>query len=787
MNIVTKFAVFALLFLVCSTNIVFSQNIPVGHWRDHLPYNQIISVAVAEDVAYAVSKNSMFSYNKKDFSITTISKINGLSDVGFEKIAYHDGLKALVIAYSNANIDIIKNGRIINLPDIKNKNLPINKTINNITLIDNEAWLSCGFGIVVINLEREEFKDTYLIGDLGSFININDIKFYNDTVYAATDNGIFRAATDDFLPYFDNWNRWNDIPYPLEKYNTLGFFNDIAYINLKTDDALDDTIFYNDNGVWKHFVDGKYQVCEQIDVFGSRLLITYSDNVVVYNDDMTLYRHIFDYDLGGPDAWGGVVSKEAVIDNEGFLWIADRFGGLVFIYDQWAYKNIFPNGPGSSKSFHMASVDNELWVASGAYDNTWSMTFNKGDFYYFDGFRWRSYNAGTTPALDTIYDIVCVAIDPNDPTRVFAGTWDKGLLYFKNGKLEKIYDETNSSLSVLENPALGLYRVAIGGLAFDNDGNLWVTNSGVSRSLSVLKRNGNWHSFNISSSGLNLNDRVLGKVAIDRIGQKWVIVGRGHGIQVFNDNNTIENTNDDKTTNITNILGRGNLPSTLINDIAFDRDGRLWIGSDNGVAVIYSPESVFTGFNYDAQRIIVNIDGFDQYLLDNINVMAIAVDGANRKWIGTERSGVFLLSPDGTEQLKNFNVDNSPLPDNGIRSIEVNHLTGEVFFGTNRGIISYRSDATRTVEPHSDIKVFPNPVKPGYDGAIVVSGLVQDADVKITNISGDVVFVTRAAGGSVSWYGNDISGNRVATGVYLVFSADQTGEETAVAKIVFIR
>ncbi len=781
-----RFLPYLMILLLSFSLPATAQQIQVGSWREHLPYTRAVSLASTSDRVYCATEQSMFYYDKNEQSIEPVSKNSGLSDVGFIKTAYHAATKTLVIAYRNANIDLIQNGRITNLSDIKRQNLPINKVINDITFKEDEAWLSCGFGIVVLNLRKKEFKQTFLIGENGSYTNINDVKFFDDTVYAATDSGIYRAALTDYLPDFSNWKKWDEIPYPDNRYNTLEFFNSIPYINLRVGESIDDTLFYRENGQWNHYIRFGYERCSQLDRFGNRFVMTKEDNVVVLDESMEVFRHIFDYGIG-TGMQIVAAPTEAVIDEQGFLWIADKFKGLVFVYDQWNYILITPNGPATTDAFAMASVDDELWVASGAYNSTWSMTFRKTGLFHYNGLNWKTVNNETDPAMDTIADLVCVAIDPSDPAKVYAGSWDKGLIYLRDGKVTCIYDQTNSTLSVLENNALGVYKVAIGGVTFDSQGNLWVSNAGVTRSLSVLRPDGTWYSFNISSTDMKLNEKVLGKIVIDQIGQKWILIGRGNGIQVFNDNNTLSNPNDDKTAHISGYLGKGNLPSTLVTDMAIDLDGRLWIGSDKGIAIIYSPENVFSGYSYDAQQILVNQDGYDQYLLENETVTAIAVDGANRKWIGTDQSGVFLLSADGTKEIARFHEGNSPLLSNSIQSIVINDHTGEVFFGTNKGIISYRSDATKALEYHNEVKVFPNPVSPDYTGVISITGLVRDADVKITNVSGEVVYSTRSNGGQAVWYGKDFSGRKVASGVYLVFSSEPGGTDTFITKILFIK
>ena len=277
-----------------------------------------------------------------------------------------------------------------------------------------------------------------------------------------------------------------------------------------------------------------------------------------------------------------------------------------------------------------------------------------------------------------------------------------------------------------------------------------------------------------------------GYLFIDNIGQKWVVVPSGVGLVVYNDNNTIEDVQDDQDRILNSALGSGNLPSTSVYSLAKDRDGEIWVGTNKGVAVFYNPENVFTGNDFDAQQILVTVDGYVEYLLANETVTAIAIDGANRKWLGTQNAGIFLVSPDGTEQIHHFTEENSPLFSNTITDIAINNQTGEVYIGTSKGLISYISDATQGYESHQNVTVYPNPVRPDFNGIIAIKGLVEDADIKITDLNGTLVLETTALGGQAVWDGKNGYGERVQTGVYLVFSSNSFGTETNVAKILFI-
>jgi hypothetical protein len=226
-----------------------------------------------------------------------------------------------------------------------------------------------------------------------------------------------------------------------------------------------------------------------------------------------------------------------------------------------------------------------------------------------------------------------------------------------------------------------------------------------------------------------------------------------------------------------------------IYSIAEDRKGNIWLGSNKGILVYYSPSRVFSGEDFYAQQIIVprnDGSGLGDPLLGTESVTTIEVDGANRKWIGTRSGGVFLVSEDGLEQIHSFNTDNSPLLSNSITDIAINPTSGEVYFATDNGIISFISDATEPNDLFRDVYVFPNPVREDYFGDVIISGLMENSFVKITDLNGNLVFETTSLGGQALWNGQNLRGERVATGVYLVFCSSEDGLNTHVTKLLFI-
>ena len=254
---------------------------------------------------------------------------------------------------------------------------------------------------------------------------------------------------------------------------------------------------------------------------------------------------------------------------------------------------------------------------------------------------------------------------------------------------------------------------------------------------------------------------------------------------MFDENGTWA-TGDDKMKKLTSLPGNGNLPSNEVECLAEDQDGEMWVGTDKGIAVFYCPDQVFSSSGCDAQQIFIQQDGHTQILLETEVVNTIAVDGANRKWIATQNSGAYLMSADGTQQIEHFTVENSPLLSNEIRSLAINPKTGEVFFGTADGIISYKSDATEGLEDYTDVYVYPNPVKPGYEGPIAITGLIENAIVKITDISGGLIYQTKALGGQAIWYGKNFKGEKAHSGVYMVFCSNDDGSKTFITKILLV-
>jgi Two component regulator propeller len=768
-----------ILFFILFTNALFAQNttLTIGSWRDHTPYNN--------GIVFCASQFGLFSYNKNNGELITISRLDQLSDLELSTIRFDNLTNVLLIAYGNSNIDLIFSDKtIVNLPDIKQKNIIGGKQINCIFFLNGYAYLGCGFGIVVVDIKRKEIKDTYYIGPNGTNLNVNGIAFDGISLLAATDDGIYKADYNDPDIYnYTSWNKDTTLTEPNATYTSATSLNGKFYVVKTNIDYAKDTVLVYSNNQWQPFFsdagEGGF-----VDSYNNMILYRNDSKVSAFDENATQLRevNIFMYNNAN--------IKRGLLDSGGNFWVADFNNGLV--WQKWdnSLQFISPNGPRSAAVWSMAGSKGVLWVASGALSGDAPNYNLKTGIYRFSENRWNTYDCSN----DAIYGqlcasgspaVICVAIDPSDPNHAFVGSWGNGLLeYRKDGGVNR-YTESNSSLLPVN---LIPGYILVGGVTFDDDGNLWVVAGGNTNAISVLKPGGAWQNFVIPEIAVSAYG--LYSLVVDDYGQKWFIARSGssvgEGLCVFKERD-LNNPNNAYFKRLSDDEGYGALPHIFVRSIAKDKDGSIWIGTDKGVGVVYNPGNVFSGApgSYDAQKIIIEQDGYNQYLLETEIVSAIAIDGANRKWFGTYSGGVFLMSPDGTKQIYNFNKDNSPLPSNSITSIAIDDLTGEVFFGTDKGIISYRADATEGGEACSDYYVFPNPIRHDYSGPIAIRGLLENADVKITDVAGNLVYHLIANGGEAIWNGTNFEGKRVQTGIYIVMVTNEDGTQTCSTKMLF--
>ena len=758
------------LFLICLACLPFTSaggQTKLGQWRTHLPYKYCNLAEVTNDRVFCSATGGLFTYNLTDNSLEKLSKIDGLSDNGVSAMRWSDGLKTMILAYQNSNIDIIREGTILNIPDIMKKQITGDKSIYDIFFLDQNAYLSTGFGIVVLNLEKDEIKETYYIGENGEALKVNQVTSDGTYLYAATDKGIRRGLiSDPLLVDFKAWEILSGLPDNMGAFNTIAFFNHALFTSYRDPAGLQDRVYYETGTGWKDFTGFSGARCREILNQGEYLTIVDDAHVNLISSDFLVIGQL---DTGRP--------MSASLDMDGNIWAADYGGGLVTNQggEIWS---VMPNGPNSTSVFRMASAANILYAVRGGVTGSWNNQFNVATLEIFREDNWdflENWNSR---------DLVTLAVDPDDPEHLFAGSWGYGLHEYRSGEEVERYSVSNSSLQSI---IAGGDFIRIGGVAYDPLGNIWMTNSNVEEPISVLRKDGTWKSFR--ASNLISDYPALGDILVTQAGHKWVIIPRGNGLFAMDDNGTIDDHADDTYKRVSVVDKFGKVITNDVRSFAEDFNGNLWLGTSQGILVIYSPHRLFSDGSVYAQEILVpRNDGTNKadVLLGEQVVTSIEVDGANRKWLGTAGGGAYLVSEDGLEQLRDFNEINSPLLSDNIIDITVDGVSGEVFFATDKGIISYKGEALAGSSLYDNVVVFPNPVRETYHGPVAIKGLVENTSVKIQDMGGNLVYETESLGGQAIWDGNNFRGERVATGVYLVFLSSADGSLTHVTKLLFI-
>lgn len=750
--------------LFLASHFLFAQLPPIGQWREHLPYGSGIKTEQVNDKIFCATPYSLYSYHTQNGELQKYSRITGLNETGISTIAYDETSKALVITYANSNIDILIGSRFYNIDGIKRSNASGDKTIYNIYFSNNKAYCSTGFGIVVIDMDKKEIKDTYIIGSSGSRVKTTGLAYDGSFYYAATAQGLKKAAANTLLIDYNNWQPVNGL--------TSSGVTDIVFFQNKLLLLKNDSLLVNNGSNWNLLYDDAWHI-ESLHSSDDKLLLSETlpntDGRVVVLNASGVLQNI----LQSP---GKIkIPKDALYYNNTY-YIADLFGGLRKVNGN-IVETLVPNSPFEKSSGEMMVYNNNLYVCSGEVNASWNYTFNRNGLYKFENDYWSFYNQYNYPVFDSCYDIITAAADKRN-NDIYYGSYSGGLIQLSASNNNfKIYKQ-NSLLK----PAIGdptSYRVS--GLCFDAADNLWISNYGSPTALLVKKADNSWKAFSIP---ILLTENATAQIVVDDYGNKWIVSPKSNGLICFNDNNSIDNTADDKWKYFRFGRGNGNLPDNEVYCIAKDKNGFMWVGTAKGIAVVQCADNVFAN-NCEAILPIVQNGNFNGFLFGNETVKTIAVDGANRKWIGT-KNGVWLISPDGDKVIYRFTEDNSPLLSNDIKQIAIHPQTGEVFTATFKGLCSFRSTATEGGEKNDHVLVFPNPVPPGYNGTIAIKGLVNNAIVKITETDGRLVYQTKALGGQAVWNGRNYKGIKVSSGAYLVLITDESNKEKAAAKIFIV-
>lgn len=763
-----KTSLIALVFLFACT-LSQAQSLAIGEWATLLPYKNTTMVVDGGDRIYALGNIYPFAYEKVDGSITRYDKVWGLSDVQATQIAYSSEANAFLICYENANMDLIKDDVIINLSDIQRRSTGGSKSINSVYITGKLAYLATSLGIIVLDMENEEIMDTYVIGDNGDQLNVNSVTIIGDSIYAATDEGVKQARlTGTILADYQNWQMAPGLP--------LGFADGMVSFATRVVVTVDNMLYALEQGNWVNIYDNPVWNILNTDVSDNLLVVCERDTANSTARLMVVTPALDTSYIYHPSL---VIPLDVAVMDDGSLWVADQINGLRHFSNGELDSYVEPNGPYSNRVENMSIRNKEVWVAPGGVNQDLGNVGNQDGFFKFENGFWENKNQYTDAELQNQFNLYNCFAEPGSNT-VWFGTFWNGLIKYQDGDIS-IFSKDNS-------PLLGQIgdeaRVKVGGITKDPEGNIWITNSGNNYPVHAIKPDGSWVSFSIPTGSIQVTDIIL-----DDAQNKWAIlpVSTTYGVLVLNYGADIDDPSDDKYRLLGLGSGNGGLTNANVRCIAKDQDGEMWIGTEAGINVFYCASSVFSDNGCDAQQILVERDGFAGYLLENEQVNAIAVDGANRKWVGTN-NGLWVFSADGTEEEAYFTTDNSPLISNSITTINIEGESGNVYIGTDKGIMVYRGEATAATNEHEDeILVYPNPVREDYIGPIAFKGLATNAEVKITDANGVLIYQTTAYGGQAVWDGRDFNGRKAKTGVYLVFSSSTDGKDSKVGKFLLIK
>ncbi len=772
-----RFLPFLLLFAV--GHVVSAQS-AIGEWRDHNSFVAARHVCVAQSEVYAATRMALFRYRPEGKEVIPMTKSNGLTDVGISAMAYDQASQCLAVAYANSGVDLMQGGKVYHIADIRYSGQGGDKKIYHIRFDGDKVYLATGFGIVVVDARRHEVAETYYLGPDGESGVVYDVAFTEGHIVAGTDNGLMSAPRgSNRLHIYETWTRDTLSPLAGMSVRMLDVCNNRLVVAACTDNPDSMTTFYQqgpDNwGTWGTGTVRSLRCC------GSQIVLNRFSSIEIYNSQFSLTDVITTLPTYG------VAAEDVDMDSDGTLWIGHTWAGLIEVPRGYTEVSAHaPAGPfNDDYVYSLATTYNKLYLCPGGKKPTYESAGILGSLSIFEKGEWSQISVAD--GIPAFQDVLYMAVDPKDSKHISATSWGYGVLDIHDNQVQTLFDQSNTQ-GALEPFTSGTFiHHRVSGLAYDDQGNLWVTSSLVDHGLAVRYRDGSWRSFDISSvlQGLSVDKKEIDKLVWDSItGYKWFI-GKSNRLFVHD---------GESRQAVVNPNNGSKLETHTVTCLVQDRSGDLWFGTDKGLKVIYDGYRAFAnGGNgetspVNCSNILFNEDGINEYLMAYESITCMAVDGANRKWVGTSNNGLYLISANGLEQLHHFTTANSPLASDKIVALTVHPESGVVYVGTDMGLQSYRSTATvGYTEPLADIHAFPNPVRPGYDGPIAVKGFTRDALVHITDARGHVVFSTNAHGGQAVWNGRTNNGDRVSSGTYYVFASDASGNMRSVAKILVIR
>ena len=755
------------------------------HWKAHLAYGAVERLAFDGTTIYAKTRDALFTVNTDTEEVIGLSKLTGLNGAEIGVIGYNRQTESLIIVYQDGLIDVVEGDAVYSMTDLKMKEINGSKSPNNVTMYGNKAYLAMSFGVMCIDLSKREVADTYFFGDNG-YINITDLTVHHDTLVAISGQNIYRGDIKSWtLSDFHTWEM-EQLSSSLDRVLSAG---DSLWV-------LSDTMLYcYGSGGWgRRYSAYKWQ---NMTVDGDQLYLMASNNAIYsVNAEGTLQEVL---SLNYP--------VQDLVRKGKDYWLATQYQGVVHRHNG-NERYLAPNGPCSNMPYRLKFDGGKVYMVPGS---RWASQDSRApEISFYNGSYWHYYDSWTLSSWALgfpVLDIMNIAVDPFDQEHFWATSYGTGLYEFKNNALVRRYDHTNSPLVTLVPGQYAQYYIRTDAATYDADGNLWFINCGtksmtmdiISPAMLAQSRgldSVSWFTMPIQSSGVPIPAETPQEMFFDNRNSHylWIPIARVQsgvgGIVLLDDKGTPFNSADDRAIERTSFTDADNKRITMerVLTAVQDLSGDIWVGHDKGTFVIRHTTDFFKSDAVERIKIPRN-DGTNlaDYLLNGVQVNAIAIDGSNRKWIGTATSGLYLMSADGITTIEHFTEENSPLLNNEILSLAINPESGELFVGTAAGVMSYQSDATVAKEDFSGVYAYPNPVRPDYSGVITIAGLMDETVCYILDAGGNLIAKTQSNGGTAVWNGLRVNGEKATPGIYSVLCNTADGGSHTVTKIMLMR
>lgn len=770
--------------LLILTNVGAQTDLQIGEWESHLSYQRSNWITQSQSTIYVSTGNAIIKISKQDINDEELinpeylTKIDGLTEAQIDKIKFDPFNNQLIVIYQSSNIDIIRPDGVFNIPFIKdNTSIVGSRSINDIHIADeNTCYLAGAFGVINMDLKKLEFRFTTFTPTPALSISSDE-----NSVYLGLDDGLYIIAVDDSNPI--NFSRWQvlgsevGLPTPFT-YSC----NDVIAYNGSVYASINGNLYQSNNGVY-----------DPLDIdtqtgYAIQFMTAERENLIIgirnFSDRRSQIRRINkngQIDPGGADCISEVIY--GIESETGRVWYADGFRGIRYTNGfNFGCKILTFDSPRSNECSQIEVKKDQVFFASGGASDNYAILSNREGMYVLEDNKWNNVNETRYPVIVDSFFINFVSVAPHPKeNKVYLGSYWGGVMSYDLDTEEIEFFDAFTPESKLQGVTPTDKRARVSFVAFDDDENLWISNFGSPDPLVVKTKDDIWYNYSIPG-----NNNNLAKMVIDDNGYIWAtIIGNNGGLLVYDTNGTLANPLDDRKRILTNTDSE--IPSPQVNCLAVDLNGDVWVGTNQGPVSFECDPFDITNCNGNRQK--VTEDDIGALLLETEEVLCIEIDGANRKWFGT-KNGIFVQSPTGTDKIDKFDESNSPLFSNTVIDLDFDEVSGRMYISTNNGIQSIRTATTGATTRHSNtVFAFPNPVTPDYNGPIAIKGLGQDANVKITDLNGKLIYETTALGGQAIWDGQDYNGRKAAAGVYLVFSSSRVSFDMSdeyVTKIMVI-